>query len=265
MHLTIFQAFILGLAQALGEFLPISSSAHLILIPWLLKWKDPGLTFDVALHIGTLFAVVAFFWKDWLILLKNGLGKGLKTREGKMFWFLVIASVPAAFTGIVLEKQVETTFRNPFMIGIVLILVGLFLYVADRFGTKQQQEPLSLSQSFIIGISQALAIVPGVSRSGITISSGLLLGLSRQEAARFSFLLSTPIITGAGLLKIRHLSLGAINFPFLVGILTSAFFGFLVIGFLLKWLRKSSFALFVWYRLLLGLSIFGILLVRNNT
>jgi undecaprenyl-diphosphatase len=262
--LTVFQAFILGLAQALGEFLPISSSAHLILIPWLLKWKDPGLTFDVALHIGTLFAVVAFFCKDWLVLLQNGFGKGLKTREGKMFWFLVIASVPAAVAGIGLDKQVETSFRSPLLIGIALILIGLILYGADRFGIKRQhQETLSLRQSLIIGISQALAIVPGVSRSGMTISSGLLLGLSREEAARFSFLLSTPIITGAGLLKIRHLSLDAVNFPFVVGVLTSALFGFLVIGFLLKWIRKSSFVPFVWYRLLLGLSVFGVLLIRN--
>jgi undecaprenyl-diphosphatase len=257
--LTVFQAFILGLAQAVGEFLPISSSAHLILIPWLLKWKDPGLTFDVALHIGTLFAVIVYFWKDWLALLLNGFGKGLKTHEGKMFWFLVSASIPGAVAGLLLEKHIETSFRSPLIIGTMLILVGLILDVADRFGTKQhQKETLSFGQSLLIGVSQALAVVPGVSRSGITISSGLLLGLSRQEAARFSFLLSTPIITGAGLLKFRHLRLDVINLPFLVGVLTSAVCGFLVIGFLLKWLRKSSFKLFVGYRLLLG---FGIILI----
>lgn len=261
--MTIFQAFILGLAQAFGEFLPVSSSAHLIIIPWLLKWPDPGLTFDVALHVGTLVAVIAFFWKDWLTLISHGLGKGLKTREGKLFWFLMIATVPGAISGALLESKAETAFRSPLIMGPMLMIMGVVLYTADRYGAKRQQnESLSFGQSLIIGISQALAVIPGVSRSGVTISSGLFLGLTREEAARFSFLLSTPIIAGAGFLKLRHLTANAINPPFLVAVLTSAVVGFLVIGFLLKWLRKSSFLPFVWYRLFVGASIIGIYLYR---
>ena len=262
--MTIFQAFILGLAQALGEFLPISSSAHLIIIPWLFKWHDPGLTFDVALHVGTLCAVIAFFWKDWWILLRHGLGTGLKTREGKMFWWLVIATIPGALSGALLETKAETIFRSPMIMGPMLIIMGIILYAADRYGDKRQQnESLSFGQSLIIGISQALAVIPGVSRSGVTISSGLFLGLTREEAARFSFLLSTPIIAGAGFLKLRHLTGNSLTLPFWVAVITAAVVGFLVIGFLLKWLRKSSFLPFVWYRLLLGAGIIGIFLIRK--
>ncbi len=254
--MTIFQAFILGLTQGLGEFLPISSSSHLILIPWLLNWPDPGLTFDVALHIGTLFAVIAFFWKDWFILIKNGLSSGFKTFEGRMFWFLVIASIPGAISGMMLEQAAEKSLRNPLLIGMMLFIMGIILYIADRYGAKRQQsETISFGQSFIIGLSQAFAIIPGVSRSGITIACGLFLGLTREDAARFSFLLSTPIITGAGLIQLRHLSSAVLTAPFIVGIATSALVGFLVISFLLRWLRRKSFLPFVWYRIFLAAAV----------
>ncbi len=262
--MTIFQAFILGLTQGLGEFLPISSSAHLILIPWLFNWPDPGLTFDVALHIGTLFAVIAFFWKDWFILIKNGLGSGLKTSEGRMFWFLLVASIPSAIIGMLLEKAAEKSFRNPLIIGFMLFFMGIVLYLADRYGAKRQQsETVSFGQSFLIGLSQALAIIPGVSRSGITIASGLFLGLTREDAARFSFLLSTPIIAGAGLLKLRHLTSASLTSPFLVGVITSALVGFLVIGVLLRWLRRKSFLPFVWYRIFVAAAIFAVYFSRK--
>ncbi|HBF39085.1 MAG TPA: undecaprenyl-diphosphatase UppP [Firmicutes bacterium] len=262
--MTILQAFILGLAQGLGEFLPISSSAHLILIPWLFKWPDPGLPFDVALHIGTLLAVVAYFWRDWLTLIRHGLGKGFKTQEGKMFWYLVIASIPGAVAGMLLEKKAETIFRSPLIIGIMLILMGVILFAADHLGSKRRESKnISFGQSLWIGISQGLAVIPGVSRSGITMSSGLFLGLTREGAARFSFLLSTPIIAGAGLLELKNLAGKMLNLPFMVGIVTSAVVGFLVIGFLLRWLRKSSFLPFVWYRLLLGVGIIFLFLLRK--
>ncbi len=262
--MTLFQACILGIAQGLGEFLPISSSAHLVLIPWLGKWHDPGLTFDVALHIGTLFAVVAFFWKDWTKLIQHGLSKGLTTQEGKLFWYLLAASIPGAIAGVLLEQKVETTFRSPLIIGAMLIIMGLILFLADRVGTKRREDKaLTFGQSIIIGLCQALAVIPGVSRSGITISSGLFLGLTRQEAARFSFLLSTPIVAGAGLLKLRHLNASSFNLPFIIGVLVSAITGFLVIGLLLKWLRKSSYLPFVWYRVLLGLSVISIYFLRK--
>jgi undecaprenyl-diphosphatase len=170
-----------------------------------------------------------------------------------MFWFIIIASVPGAIVGKLFEQQAETIFRNPLIIGVTLFIMGLLLYLADRFGAKQQQsESITLGQSLIIGISQALAIIPGVSRSGITIASGLFLGLTREGAARFSFLLSTPIIAGAGILKLTDLTVSAITAPFLVGVVTSAVVGFLVIGFLLQWLRRKSFLPFVWYRAFLA-------------
>ena len=262
--MTVFQAFILGLAQGLAEFLPISSSAHLVLLPWLLRWPDPGLAFDVALHLGTLQAVIAYFWREWLILLRHGFGNGLKTKEGRLFWYLIIASLPGALTGLAFEKQAETIFRNPLLIGVLLMLMGLGLYLADRYGLKRRQsENLSLGQSLVIGVSQALAIIPGVSRSGITMTSGLLLGLAREESARFSFLLSTPIIVGAGLLNLRKLGTAVITAPLMVGVVTSAVVGFLVIGLLLHWLRKSSFLPFVGYRLILGLGVIAIFLARK--
>lgn len=262
--MNVFQAFILGLAQGLGEFLPISSSAHLILIPWLFKWPDPGLTFDVALHIGTLLAVIAYFWKDWFSLIKNGLGSGVKTSEGRMFWFLVVASIPGAIVGKLLEQAAEKSFRNPLIIGLMLLVMGLLLYLADRYGAKHQRsETVSLGQSFTIGVSQALAIIPGVSRSGITMASGLFLGLTREDTARFSFLLSTPIIAGAGILKLRHLTITAITTPFLVGIITSALVGFLVIGVLLRWLRRKSFLPFVWYRVFLAAIVITVFFLRK--
>ncbi|MGE5508020.1 MAG: undecaprenyl-diphosphatase UppP [Chitinophagales bacterium] len=263
--MTVFQAFILGLAQGLGEFLPISSSAHLILIPWALRWPDPGLTFDVALHLGTLLAVVAFFWRDWLGLLGQGL-KGTRTAEGRLFWYLVVASIPGALAGVALESRAETVFRSPLIIGVMLVLMGLVLALADRAAARPGKgEQVSFGQSLVIGLSQALAIIPGVSRSGITISTGAFVGLTRENAARFSFLLSTPIILGAGLLKLGHLlrTPGAINTPFLVGVGTSAVVGFLVIGFLLRWLRRNSFRPFVWYRILVGAGVIALFLARR--
>lgn len=263
--MTVFQAFILGLAQGLGEFLPISSSAHLILIPWAFRWPDPGLTFDVALHLGTLLAVVAYFWRDWLVLISHGL-RGTGTSEGRLFWYLVVASIPGALAGAALETQVETIFRSPLIIGVMLILMGLVLHLADRAAASRKQEKdVSFGQSLVIGLSQALAIIPGVSRSGITISAGTFAGLTRENAARFSFLLSTPIILGAGVLKLRHLigTPGVFNLPFLVGVGTSAIVGFLVIGFLLRWLRQNSFRPFVWYRLVVGAAVIALFLARR--
>jgi undecaprenyl-diphosphatase len=263
LYVTVLQAFVLGLAQGLGEFLPISSSAHLILIPWALRWPDPGLAFDVALHVGTLLAVVAYFWRDWLTLLAHGM-HGISTPQGRLFWFLAAASVPGGLAGVALEHKAETTFRNPLIIGVMLIVMGLVLYLADRYGAKRVKgEQVTFGQSLAIGISQALAIIPGVSRSGITMATGLSLGLTREGAARFSFLLSTPIILGAGLLKLRHLAPQAIDPPFLVGIGTSAVVGFLVIGLLLRWLKKSGFLPFVWYRLLLGAGVLALFFARR--
>ncbi|MRR18395.1 MAG: undecaprenyl-diphosphate phosphatase, partial [Deltaproteobacteria bacterium] len=153
----ILQAVVLGLVQGLGEFLPISSSAHLVLVPWFLGWADPGLTFDIALHVGTLIAVVLYFWKDWIKLLHKGFTKP-KEREGKLFWYLVAATIPGAGIGLGLEKSAETIFRNPVLIACMLIGLGVILYGVDRRGKKQiDVRHISLKTSFLIGLSQALA------------------------------------------------------------------------------------------------------------
>lgn len=262
--MTIFQAFILGLIQGLTEFLPVSSTAHIILVRWFFHWPDPGLTFDVAVHIGTLFAVLAYFWKDWAVLIRHGLTRGMASQEGKMFWFIVLASIPGAVAGFLLEEQIQTVFRSPIIIAVMLIVLGFILYGADRLGKKRKPaQEITLVQSLIIGVSQALAIIPGVSRSGITMTAGLFTGLTREGAARFSFLLSTPMIAGAGVFGLRNISGAEVN-VFLVGVITSAIVGFLVIGFLLAWLRKSSFVPFVWYRFFTGAVIITFVLLRGR-
>ncbi len=256
------QAIVLGIVQGLGEFLPISSSAHLVLVPWLMGWPYAGLTFDVALHVGTLFAIVVFFWRDWALLLSDGLRRK-NTSEGRMFWYLVLATVPGAVAGYLLEDQAETVFRNPLLIGIMLIIMGLILHLADSRSPSVKRLPdMGLKESIIIGISQALAILPGVSRSGITMTAGRLVGLTRETSARFSFLLATPIITGAGLKKLTEITPADLNISFVTGVLVSAVVGFLAIKFLLHYLTRFSYALFVWYRLVLGSLVIIVYLVR---
>jgi undecaprenyl-diphosphatase len=248
------QAIILGLFQGLGEFLPISSSAHLVLIPWLFHWEDPGLTFDIALHIGTLIAVIIYFWKDWLRLVAQGfVAPG--TTDGRLFWYLLIATVPGAIIGYALEKKAETIFRAPLLIAFALIIMGSILYWAERKSAKKDDlSNITLQTSFLIGLSQALAIIPGVSRSGITMTTGLFSGLNREAAARFSFLLSTPIILGAAIIKIPHLvhQSGMINTNFLIGMMVACISGIASIRFLLQYIQTKTFLPFVWYRFAIG-------------
>jgi len=260
--MTILQAIVLGVVQGIGEFLPISSSAHLVLVPWLFGWRDPGLSFDVALHAGTLLAVLAFFWRDWLTLIRHGL-RGIGTPEGRVFWSLAAASIPGGLTGLCLEKQAETSFRAPWLIAVMLIIVGILLYAADRFGPKQIEESnIGFGRALWIGLAQAVAIVPGVSRSGATMAAGRCLGLTRENAARFSFLLATPIMAGAGLYKLRHLAAKDISAPFAVGVIVSALVGLAAIRLLLGWLRRGSFAPFAWYRLCAGTAVLILFLLR---
>ena len=258
------QAAILGLVQGLGEFLPISSSAHLVLIPWLFKWNDPGLTFDIALHIGTLIAVAIYFWKDWLKLITKGL-TDVRSTEGKLFWYLVAATIPGAVVGFLLEKKAETIFREPVLIATMLILLGVLLYWADRKGVKHiEMNRITFRTSLFIGLSQALAIIPGVSRSGITMTMGLLMGLTREGAARFSFLLAAPIIFGAALVKLPHFisNPSEITINFIIGVLVSFVTGILSIGFLLRYVQTKNFLPFAWYRFILGSLVIVIVLIR---
>lgn len=263
--MSIVQAIIYGVVQGIGEFLPISSSAHLIAIPQIFGWEDPGLAFDVALHLGTLVAVIAFFWRDWVNLIHSGI-KNPKSKDGKLFWFIVIASIPGAIIGKLFEKQAETAFRNLGLIGTMLIIMGIVLYIANRkYDSKVEVEDIGFKRSFFIGLSQALAIIPGVSRSGITMTTGLFSGLSREDTARFSFLLSTPIILGAGLLKLKDLVHTPVsNIPsFSIAILTSAVVGFLSIKFLLNYLKDKGFGIFVIYRIIAGCIFIAIYFLRK--
>lgn len=260
--MTVIHALILGIVQGLGEFLPISSSAHLVLVPWLFGWEDPGLTFDVALHMGTLFAVVLYFWKDWLKLFKAALRKG-ESDDKRIFWYLVVATIPGALFGLALEKKAETIFRSPLLIGIMMILMGILLYFADKKREIRTVNTMTLKEAIWIGLSQALAIIPGVSRSGSTMTTARFFTLTREEAARFSFLMSTPIILGAGVLKLRHLTMASINLPFLVGVITSFVVGISSISFLLKHLKTNNFGLFVGYRFVIGVIVIAFVLAGH--
>ncbi|MBO8128200.1 MAG: undecaprenyl-diphosphate phosphatase [Peptococcaceae bacterium] len=259
----LFQAVVLGVVQGLGEFLPISSSAHLVLTPWLFGWHDPGLAFDVALHFGTLIAVVGYFWRDWIVLLREGV-RGPKTKDGRMFWFLVLATVPGAAAGYLLEDYAATIFRHPILVGTMLIAMGIILYLADKLaGRAKGLYDIGLSTSLFIGISQAFAIIPGVSRSGATIAAARMAGVEREAAARFSFLLSTPIIFGAAVMQMSDISPGDLTLPFMAGVLTSAVVGWLAIKFLLVYVTRRSFNIFVWYRMALGLFVILLALIRG--
>lgn len=263
--MNIWHAVLMGLVQGVGEFLPISSSAHLVLMPWLFRFPDPGLTFDIGLHLGTLIAVAAYFWRDWLNLFLGALRRG-PSDEKRLFWYLVLATLPGAAFGFLFEDQAETVFRTPELIAVMLMVMGVILWLADRRGVKKMDiNRIGLGHSLLIGLSQALAIIPGVSRSGATISAGLLVGLSREGAARFSFLLSAPIILGAGLVNLPELIQHPeqINLNFLVGILVSAVAGIVSIGFLLRFIRTQSYLPFVWYRCLLGAAVIAVALSRG--
>lgn len=252
--MSIWQAVMMGIIQGLGEFLPISSSGHLILAPWLFDWEVPGLTFDIALHVGTLLAVLLYFWKDWVNLIKAALIGG-DNENRRVFWFLVLASIPAAVVGTLFDDIIENALRSPLIVGIMLILFGVFLYYADKNRQIRKLDSMTLRDALLIGVAQAIALIPGVSRSGVTITTARLFSYTREEAARFSFLLSTPVIFGAAILKMAQLNPGEINLPFIIGVLVSGIVGLLCISLLLKFLKKCSFKIFVGYRIMLGILI----------
>lgn len=252
--MTIFDAVLLGFLQALGEFLPISSSAHLVLLPFFRGQVYQGIAFDVMLHLATLLAVLLYFAKDWCTLIKDGLTRP-KTNEGKILWMLALATIPAAVAGVLFHHQVETAFRNPVSIAICLMVFALILGWVDRKAILKDHTQINLKNLLIIGCAQALALMPGVSRSGITITAALFLGFSRPQSARISFLLSAPIIAGAALLEITHFSLADINAPLICGFISAFIGALLVIGGLMKYIKTHSFAVFVWYRILLGITI----------
>ena len=264
--MTIFQAVILALVQALTEFLPISSTAHLYLFPWLFGWGDPGLTFTMVVHAGTLVGVVLYFFRTWITLGLNGLGVRYPARASpeeqrgarRMFWIIAAATVPAALAGVLLEGHIETTFRTPLLMGAMLIGVGLLmLYAESRSALTRGMDSISLGDAVTIGVAQAVALVPGVSRSGITITAGLFLGLTREAAARFTFLLSTPIIAGATAKKLLDLwqqpMTGEAATVLWAAAITSAVAGYLVIAFFMRYLQTRTLKIFIVYRILFGI------------
>jgi undecaprenyl-diphosphatase len=260
--MSIFQSIILGIIQGIGEFLPISSSAHLIIIPYLCNWGEHTLSFDVALHFGTLIAVLVVYFKDWWNLFKGALDKVVHKKESfnnKMFWYLVLATIPGAIIGKIFEEPIEKLLRSNYMIiGIALGVMGILIYLGDKWAAKKYKgketefEKLTLKQTFIIGLSQALAVIPGFSRSGTTILTARLMGVSRSAAAKFTFLLSVPIIFGAAVLKFPDMITG-FTFELIIGIIVSAVVGIISIKFLLKYIKTHDFAIFAYYRVIIAI------------
>ena len=259
----------MGIIQALTEFLPISSTAHLILVPWFLGWNDGGLTFDVALHAGTLLAVIIYFFRDWVQIIAQGFGLRVGSdRELQetphMLWLLAAASIPIGIVGYMFDKEADTTWRQPYVIGATLILVGIFMWIAERQLTGgKKMSAIQWSDGIIVGIAQAFAVVPGVSRSGSTIGAGLFRNMTRETAARFSFLLSTPAIAAAVAKKAYDVhKAGGIpadmKAPMAVGIVVSGILGAIVIAFFLRYLRRSSLMPFVYYRIVFGIIVIAL-------
>jgi undecaprenyl-diphosphatase len=311
--MSLIQAIVLAIVQGVTEFLPISSTAHLVLVPWLVGWTDQGLTFDVALHAGTLMAVLAYFAREWIRLIRSSFRlflfsigqesarsvdklrdsaetlRAIKTGEepilrpsvaprnpprelevdSNILIAIVIATIPGALAGYFLESYAESVFRNPALIAVMLMSVAGLMWVADRRRTLlRRADSITLTDGLIIGLAQALAVVPGTSRSGITIAAGLFRNLTREAAARFSFMLATPIIGGAALKKglevwQQGLPPGFTPIDLIVGFIVSAITGYAAIWFLLRYLQVRTLKIFVAYRLVLGAIILGVELLRS--
>jgi undecaprenyl-diphosphatase len=273
------QALIMGLVQGLTEFIPVSSSGHLILVPWAMGWKDPfinSLAFDVMLHMGTLLALILYFWRDWLTLIPAGLAS-IRDRslrddpDRKMAWLLVVATIPAVLVGPLLTDTIESWVREPARVAAMLCVGAAILWLADRWGSKvREMEEMTFGGALGIGIAQVVALVPGISRSGVSIAAGLFEGLSREAAARFSFLMATPVVAGAGLWEARKLLTGeAGENPevrlVLIGFVAAATSGVLAIHFMLEFLRRQPVTLFVVYRVLAAIAVFAILLSPHGS
>jgi undecaprenyl-diphosphatase len=265
----IYQAVVLAIVQAFTEFLPVSSTAHLILFPWLFGWKDPGLTFDVALHAGTLVAVIIYFFRDWVQIIAQGfglkLGRDPDLRQNRgLLWLLAVASIPIGIVGYLFDKQADTVWRQPYVIGTMLIVVGVVIWAAERrrVGSKSMNT-IQIGDAIVVGLAQAVSVIPGTSRSGATISAGLFCNMNRETAARFSFLLSTPAIAAAVAKKAWdiHKEGGippGMKMPMLVGIVVSGVLGAIVIAFFLRYVRRSSLMPFVYYRIIFGIIVIAL-------
>jgi undecaprenyl-diphosphatase len=279
MDLSIIQALVMGLTQGLTEFIPVSSSGHLILVPWLFGWEDKvrdafltSIEFTVILHMGTLLALLAYFWREWLKLIPAGLA-AIRDRsfkgdpDRKMAWLLVVATIPAVIVGPLLTGPIEDAVREPSRVALMLCVGAAILWLADRWGSKlREMDSITFVGALGIGIAQVLALVPGISRSGISISAGLFSGLTREAAARFSFLMATPVVAGAGLWEARKLLSHDPTAPnpevklVVIGFIAAAVSGLLAIRFMLEFLKRQPVTLFVVYRVVAAIVVFLVLL-----
>jgi undecaprenyl-diphosphatase len=263
-------ALILGAIQGLTEFLPISSSGHLVLIPYFFGWQYQGKAFDVALHAGTVVALLIYFWRDWLKIIINGFKKKNAIvadvswpYPNNFLWMIVVASIPAAILGLALDKLAGDNLNWPIFIAVNLVIFGWLLWFVDK-KAKSDLVPgkLTFGKAFIVGLFQSIALVPGVSRSGITLIGSRFIGLAREESARFAFLLGTPAIVGAFLLELPKIMKESLGLSFWIGVIAAVFFGVVAIKFLLNYLKKHDFSLFMWYRIALAVLVVIVFLVR---
>lgn len=253
--MNLIEAVILGIVQGAGEFLPISSSGHLIAVPWLLGYEEHSLAFDVALHLGTLVAVAGALVGDWVTMLSGAFtslranGNPFASLEGRRLGFLAVASIPGAVFGLLLNDLAESTFRSALLVAVTMSVMGLVLWLADSRSTGERGiENWTLRDALIMGFAQAAALVPGVSRSGATISAARFLGFERNAAARLSFLMALPVTLGAVVLKVPKMLAGGVDATLVVGIVTAAIVGVLSIRVLFSWVRTRSYLPFVLYR-----------------
>jgi undecaprenyl-diphosphatase len=267
--MTPLQATVLGLIQGLSEFLPISSSAHLALAPWLFGWDDPGLAFDVALHFGTLIAVVWYFRMEWVALIRAAFGiittGRIETPEKRRVVYLILATIPGAIGGYLLQAQAESAFRSPKLIAIALIAMGIVLWLVDKLVDQARVlGEMRWIDALLIGLSQAIALIPGVSRSGATITTGRGLRFDREAAAEFSFLMSTPIIAAAVIMEgSKAVQLGGFTNELMAGLVASAVSGWLAISVLMRYISRHSYGIFALYRVALGLGILAVIYARG--
>ena len=267
--MTPLQALVLGIIQGLSEFLPVSSSAHLTLAPWLFGWQDPGLSFDVALHFGTLLAVLWYFRAEWAALVRAAwaivtTGR-LDTPEKRRVIYLIIATIPGAIGGFLLQSRAESAFRDPKIIAIALIVMGLILWIVDKaVDQRRVLGEMRWIDSLLIGLSQVIALVPGVSRSGSTITTGRGLRFDRESAAEFSFLMSMPIIAAAVVLEgPKALHESGFSTELLAGVTASAISGWLAISILMRYVSRHSYGIFAFYRILLGIGVLAVVYARG--
>lgn len=261
--MSLVHAIVLGIVQGLAEFLPVSSSAHLALVPWFLHWDDPGLAFDVALHVGTLIAVLWYFRAQWIALVRAVFGGGT-AEDRKRVGFLIVATIPGAIAGLALEKYADTAFRDPRLIATVLIVMGILLWWVDKAAASNRRLPsMTVRDALLVGLAQMFAIIPGVSRSGSTITAGRGLRFSRDDAAVFSFLMSMPIIAAAAFLKLPHvLKTEGVTVPLAAGVIASAVSGWIAIRVLLRFVSHRSYGVFAAYRVIVGLIVLAIAFTR---